>query len=67
MPKQELDRAVRLYKSIRQKEYETALVSNDLREAIVKLSNQEFAEYMKLTISDKITVENEVEECKKNM
>ena len=65
MPNPKLDRAVALYKDVNEKEKQFEAVSISLRKAIVDLTNQDFVEYMKLTISDKITVENEVGECKK--
>ncbi len=65
MPKHELDRAVRLFNGIKTKDKETELLAIDLRQVIVKLSNDEFIEYMKRTTFGKIIVEEAAEECKR--
>ena len=65
MPKQQLDKAISLFNGIRVKDKETELLAIDLRQAIVKLSNDEFIEYMKRTTSGKIVMEGQAEECKR--
>ncbi len=68
MSKQQLGRAIRLYKSLRDKEKETELITNDLHKAIRDLNTEEFSEYMKITslpIKDDDTVEANVEEKKR--
>lgn len=65
MPNPKLNRAVTLFKAVKVKEKEIELLMGDLRKAITDLTNVDFVEYMQLTKDGKITIENEVEECKR--